>query len=81
MDAEAARYVTDDVTPQVAEAAKKLLDNDDLHVVIRTKLNTLGTDVLEAREGDELTEAHKEYWALRKFVEWIEFAATYGDKG
>lgn len=59
----------------VAQAAKNLLDNEDLKLVLSYKLAELTDDVLESTEDKDVLAAKQEYTHIYDFGDWI---ATIG---
>lgn len=53
------------------ERAQRLLDNEDLHVLLSMRLQMLNADMLLSADDKAALEARKEYQAITYFAEWI----------
>lgn len=64
--------------PNVLQAAKNLLDNRDLHVLMSYVIDNAKEDILLAQEDKEILEARRKYDALRDVAETIDLLANKG---
>lgn len=57
---------------ELVQAAKNLLDNNDLVVLFRHRLNELNDDILYSDDEKSILKAHAEYNSIKGFAQWIE---------
>jgi hypothetical protein len=57
--------------PQVTQAAKNLLDNNDFRVLLSTRLEELKEDIVNSSEGSMILDSHAELTHVKQFAEWI----------
>lgn len=57
---------------ELVQAAKNLLDNHDLVMVFKYRLDQLKDDVLYSDNEKDILKAHAEYNSIRSFAEYIE---------
>lgn len=67
------------VPREVARAAKILLDNDSLVVVLRHRMQELAAETMSYAIPDEILAAHRDYQTLEHFAEWLKYAAEQAE--
>ena len=58
--------------PQLKQAAKNLLDNQDFHVILHTRIAEIREDIEQQMESNEILKSHAELNNIKDFAQWIE---------
>ena len=58
--------------PQLIQAAKNLLDNQDFTMLLQHKVKELREDVEMSTETNDILRAHTELNNVKDFAQWIE---------
>ena len=58
--------------PQLKQAAKNLLDNQDFRVILTTRITEIREDIEQQMESNEILKSHAELNNIKDFAQWIE---------
>jgi len=58
--------------PQLKQAAKNLLDNQDFRVILTTRIAEIREDIEQQMESNEILKSHAELNNIKDFAQWIE---------
>ena len=58
--------------PQLKQAAKNLLDNQDFRVILTTRIAEIREDVEQQMDSNEILRSHAELNNIKDFAQWIE---------
>ena len=58
--------------PQLKQAAKNLLDNQDFRVILTTRIAEIREDIEQHMESNEILKSHAELNNIKDFAQWIE---------
>ena len=58
--------------PELKEAAKNLLDNQDFAVLLKYRMAEIQRDIMDSDQPQQILDAHNEHAHVRGFAEWIQ---------
>lgn len=61
--------------PELYQAAKRLVNNEDMVLLARYKMSELQEEIMNLTVEEEIIKVHTEHANIRSFFEWIESLA------